>query len=323
MRIIFVALLLVCSACSKTQPTSETDTESEAAPAAAPETPEAEAPAAPKAPPTAPEPEPETIPIVKLTDAGKAPLEALRRTFEKGQKETMSLEVGEVIAMKGGGWDMLRTPLALDQTIDLETVAVSKDGVAEVTLTVREAKEVEGSVEAPNTRQMNPTGVTGRFKIDAQGVMTELALDPPPNNPKIQKPFLDSMRSKLRWMAPPFPKEPVGVGAKWTVTTEVNEFLTRLQEKATVELVERTGSEIVLRFEVESTGTRHHDFTPPQDITVDVQVDGQAEVDPSKVVPSSSKLNQQVVQNATILGPDAPDEPTVQTLSYEVKVLRK
>ena len=322
MRITFFAILLFSLGCSKTEPASETETQSEAAPAlaATAEAPAAEAPPTPKSPPATPALPPETKPVVKLLTAGEPPLEALRRTFKAGQKETMTLEVGEVITMKGGGWDALSTPLALRQTIEIETASVSDDGTAEVTLRVVGAEEVEGTSEKPNTKQMNPTGVTGRYQIDARGVMTGLDLEPPPNNLSVAKPFLDSMRSKLRAMAPPFPEEPVGVGAKWTVRSEVNEFITHLSEEVTVELVKATGSELVLRFEVSSKGTRHHDFTPPQDIAVDVQSSGKATLQLDALVPASSELSQQIVQTATIEG---VDEKVVQTLKHTVKIRAK
>jgi hypothetical protein len=319
MRYLFFALAFVALACSKADPPTEPEApiDTEAAPAAEAEP---DAPPTPKAAPAPPAPE--TAPTVTLLDAGKPPLQELRRTFKKGHKETMSFAVGETVRMKGGGWDHLNTSLVLDQSIDIETVAVSEDGVANVTLEVREAKELEKSVRKPNTKQMNTTGVTGSYKINTEGVITELTLDPPPHSRTVAKPFLDSMRSKLRWMAPPFPKEPVGVGAKWTVAAEVNEFVTRMKEEVTVELVKRTGSEIVLSFEVKSTGVKHHDWTPPQDVAVDVETRGQAKLNPNKVLPRSSKLAQQIVQAATILGPDAPEAAT-QTLTYEVKIRSK
>jgi len=318
MRFSFVALLVVALACSKSEPKGDTPSETGATPAAVAE---AEAPPAQKAPPAAPAPSPETAPVVTLVEAGKPPLRKLRRSFKAGQKETMSLEAGERIRMKGGGWNVEHITLALLQTIDVETKAVSKNGVADVTLTIVDAKEVEGSVEKPTTKQMNPTGVTGSYKINTLGVVTDLNLVPPPDNPKVQKTFLDSARNKLRWMAPPFPNEPVGVGANWKVVTEVNEFLTRMTEEATVELVERTDSGIVLRFEVKSTGVKEHDFTPPQTITIDLETGGRAKIAPAKVVPRSSSLEQKNVQTASIEG--MPEKGVIQTLELTTAIESK
>ncbi|MGB5810231.1 MAG: hypothetical protein WBG86_06855 [Polyangiales bacterium] len=323
MRYILCSLVFVALACSKAEPPAEPEAPStaEAAPAAdaAPDA----APDSPATPKKAPPP-PETAPSVTLLDAGKPPLQELRRTFKKGQKETMSFAVGETVSMKGGGWKILHTSLVMAQTIDLETVAVSKDGVADVKLEVRGAKEVPDSVPEPTTKQMDPTGVTGSYKINTEGVITEVDLNPPPKSLTVAKPFLTTMRTKLRWMAPPFPKEPVGIGAKWTVTVEVNEYLTRIKEEATVELVERTDSEIVLKFEVEGGGTIHHAFEKqPQDVVVEAEGSGQATLNPKNVVPSSSKLAQKLVQTATLVGADVPDGPTVQTLTYDVKIRSK
>jgi len=328
MRYIFVALLVVALACEKAEPPTEP-----AAPGDTGDTPAAVAeadapPPTPKAPAT-PEPAPETAPVVTLVEAGKPPLQALRRTFKTGQKETMSLEVGETITMKGGGWDHAYFTLPMLQTIDIETKGVA-DGVAEVSLNVREAKELEGDRKTRITHQMNPTGVTGSYKVSARGIVTELNLDPPPDNRKVQKVFLDSMRGKVRWMAPPFPKEPVGVGAKWTVASEVNEFLTRMKEEVTVELVERTDSEIVLSFEVTGEGLKKHpNFKPPQEVAIDGQIRGRATIRQDQVVPRSSKLEQKVVQTQRPTSADKPSEPdtpddadgaVVQTVTHTAEI---
>jgi hypothetical protein len=327
MRYLPLVLAFALAACSK----GETKNPDPAAPAA-PEP--AEAPATQASEPQAAtdsikskmktaELAPETMPEVTLKEAGAPPLEPLRRSFAKGQKETMTLRVGEVIDMTGGGWERHLTPLDVRQTVELETKSVSKDGAASVALVVKSAERIEGTSDDPNTKQMDPTGVTGTYTVDARGRVSAMDLEPPGNDPRIQKPFLDSMRSKLRTMAPPFPEEPVGVGAKWTVVTEVNEFLTHLREEIKVELVAREGDVAVLKYSVVTKGERHHDWTPAQDIAVEVTANGEARIRPKKLAPGLTKAEQRIVQTATILGDGAPEEPVVQTLAHTIEIRGK
>jgi hypothetical protein len=325
MRFLTLVLALVLAACSK----GETKTP-DSPPAAAPEPAEAPATQAPPAQAATDsaksktaELAPETMPEVTLKEAGAPPLEPLRRSFAKGQKETMTLQVGEVIDMNGGGWERHLTPLDIRQTVELETKSVSKDGVASVALVVQSSERIEGTSDDPNTKQMDPTGVTGTYMLDSRGRVSEMNLEPPGNDPRIQKPFLDSMRSKLRTMAPPFPEEPVGVGAKWTVVTEVNEFLTHLREEIEVELVAREAGLAVLKYSVNTKGKRHHDWTPPQDIAVEVTATGEARVRSKKLAPGLTKAEQRITQTATILGDGAPEEPVVQTLAHTVEIRGK
>ena len=83
----------------------------------------------------------------------------------------MAFEVGQTASMKGSGWDRDVRMLALLESIGIETVTVSHDRMAAVTLEVREVKELPNTAENANSRQMDTTGVTGSYRINTEGVI--------------------------------------------------------------------------------------------------------------------------------------------------------
>ncbi len=329
MRLILLLLCLFVFGCSKAEAPGEADTVADPAADTEAEAEAADAAATPKAPPAEAELDPEPAPTVTLVSAGKAPLRELRRSFAEGGKQAMSVHVSETIAMDGGGWDSLYSPRDVVQVIDLETKSVSDDGIAEVELAVRKVTELKKSVAKPNAKQLDTTGVTGSYQIDAQGIVTELTVEPPPledqqnRAKKVHKPFLDSMRAHLRWMVPPFPEEPVGVGATWTVVTGVNEMQTRITEEATVKLVKRTKDGVVLRVEAKGSGFVKHDFAEkPQEITYTINTDVVSKIGLGDLVPRSSVIKTKILQAANVLGVDGPEGQLDATTKRTVKIKR-
>jgi len=314
MRYTILALSLLALACS----TSEAPPEA-AAPAAKTQAPAEAPPAAKRAPPP-----PEGPPRIALIDAGKPPLEPIRRQVKPGAKEVLEMKIEQSIGMKGGGWDAKYEPLAIVQMIDVHSKAVAESGVAELTLEVREVKVLEKSGAKPSARQLDTTGVTGRFTLDPQGVVSGLTLSPPPDSTTVKPQYLDALRSYLRWLAPPFPEEPIGVGAKWSVTGVANENQTQMQEQVVVELLERTKSKLVLGYEIKSTGTVYHDFARPQSIAIESEAHAKVTLQPNELVPRSSVQQIKTVNTVTQVGVDeAPDGKLVQTMEFTVTSRRQ
>jgi hypothetical protein len=76
----------------------------------------------------------------------------------------------------------------------------------------------------------------------------------------------DQLRESLTEFASPVPKEPIGLGAKWVVTTHPHANGIELTQKATQTLVERKGSHVKTSAVVESSAQpqpMHVDKLPP------------------------------------------------------------
>jgi len=234
----------------------------------------------------------------------------------------MSFAVGEIISMKGGGWDSLHTSLVLDQSIDTETVAVSEDGVADVTLEVREAKELE-TKDANSKPVEGAKGATGTYRVDSTGVVQNLVLVPPPDS-TFKASDLDALKSLLRLNIFPVPTEAIGIGAKSTVTQVVNEHQLQMNEQMAIELVKRTGSQLVLRVEIEGRGSRDTIVGDQhQTLGLDSHTKLLAKLSPTKLVPRSLELENQTVQTVKPEGVDDPKEQLRITIDRTVEMRSK
>jgi hypothetical protein len=135
-------------------------------------------------------------PGVTLITSGKAPLRKLRRTFKKGRKATVDLQVK-------GGADV--ETMSLSYVVSLETIEVSEDGAkATVALRVDEPAVLEG--------------VRGQYTVDMLGAVADLDISPPADaDPQRRSAVGNLAQFLLPVLAVRLPEEDVGEGAQWSV----------------------------------------------------------------------------------------------------------
>ena len=300
MRYMIVVLVFIILACSKRESRSEAATETEARAAA-------ETGAVPaleaephKAQLTWVEP-----PTVELVGAGKPPLRKIRWSFQEGAKEVLVVSTRQVHQMRGGPWDDRFVPTGIVQTIDFATNAVSADGSAEVAFHIREVAELE-TPDANSPSLLGAEGWTGTYKIDSTGVIQDLVLVPSPGS-KYTPPQMAALNGAIRWTVFPIPTAAIGVGAKWTVTQVVHEDRIPMNLRMAIELVDLTGSDMLLRVEIKGSGTRK-DSTgdKEQTISMDVDVRHLVKVSSTKLVPRSSEFENHTIQTVKVAGVDGP-----------------
>src|SRR6185503_18235832 len=106
------------------------------------------------------------------------------------------------------------------------------------------------------------TKLKGRDAIDRRGRMRALELDTTAlADPRLGQ-LLDQLQQSLGQMGAPFPEEPIGVGARWAVTSEVVQQGMKLQQVATYELTELSGDKGAARIELKQFAPRGS-VTPP------------------------------------------------------------
>ena len=326
--VLSLALTLFALACSQKESPSETATDS---PTETAETTDSDSTTAAEEEAASPEPPSESAqaeagapPTITLITAGEPPLEKMRRQFKAGTKEVFKYQDEHGVEMKGGGLNNEYHPSGVTLTIRAEIKAVAEDGTADVAVEVMKMKKDDPDSDRREAQPMNSTGATGTYKINSQGVITDFVMSPPPGS-TLQFVHFDGLKGQLRWMAPPFPEEAIGVGAKWTVDRIGYEHMSQMSEHIEVELVERTANKVALKFEVTSSGSRHHDFPEnPQSIATTIDVKGRSEVNPNKLVPRSAKQETLLVQAVTLDNQEPPPEGFLKmTIDHTVKVKRK
>ena len=295
MRYTIALLVILTLGCSKRESPSEAATEASGETKSSTAT--DAAPKADRAVAQQPSLEP---PTVKLITPGKPPLEKVRWEFREGTKEVLKTTIKQTFSMRGGGWDNQSVPTGIAQTIDFTTNSVSPDGSAEVALLIREVAEVQ-TPDADSAAIIGGKDATGTYKVSSAGVIQDLKLVA---SPDAKYKALDVIESLLRLTLLPVPEEPIGVGAKWTVTQTLNQFGTPANEVMTVELVELHDSELVVRVAIQSKGSRPAAAEKTVSLATDTQI--LAKLRRNKLLPVSSELENQTVEVVKAAGVDGP-----------------
>ena len=165
-------------------------------------------------------------PTVALESPGAQPRQPLALRLTAGSsvkvamvnKLTMKISVGGQAAPTGV---VPGTRQVITQRVD----KVEPDGSATVSVTFSDASVVPtpgadaATVEATRAGIEPLNGLKGTQTIETDGAVRSATFDTSAVTDPAIKGTLDSLTSQLGTLAAPFPREPVGVGARWTVTS--------------------------------------------------------------------------------------------------------
>jgi hypothetical protein len=246
---------------------------------------------------------------VAVEDPGDAPREVLEQTTGEGATWDGGIELGLEIG------DLVRARAVGDTT--LEVRSVDEDGTAVVTYTLDgldvalgtggaeagqttpDALGVEGDVEVAPDR----SGAAGsRQRVAASGAVPGAEGLANSLDPRIVFAFL------------PFPDEPVGEGARWTVEGPIHLFDVALTLEVEVELVRLRGGMFATTAAITMAPDPEVDQPPG---IQDLQLTGLAEVrgDLSQLGPAHNRI----AVNGTAVFPDNGNEPQPVSLRLEVE----
>jgi hypothetical protein len=169
----------------------------------------------------APEREPVEGPEVELLDAGAEPRRELRLDPAEGDVLEFTMRQGQVFELRAGGQEE-RSSTVHELDMVVEVVSVDDDEI-EVEIAYQGARVIEADEAArPMLEDMlgRFTGLEAGAVYDRQGrilaaTMPDLDLS---DMPELSG-FIDSLGEQMAAFSTPFPTEPVGVGARWQVTS--------------------------------------------------------------------------------------------------------
>lgn len=194
-------------------------------PSAAPETSTTAAPASiatTTLPPTTVAPKP----TVTLESPGTQPRQplTLRLTAGSSAKVAVVNKLTLKIAVSGQAAPSSVVP-GTRQVVTERVDKVEADGSASVSVTFSEASVVPTPGADPAVVQATQAGLEplnrlrGTQTVDPDGLVRNVAFDTSAFTDPAIRSNLDSITSQLGTLSAPFPREPVGVGARWTVTS--------------------------------------------------------------------------------------------------------
>ena len=240
---VLILLLIIASACSRT----ETSEPAEKAPEPVAET--STEPSADEqttsAPPRGLEalPQLEVEPTIELSDAGKTPRKAYRATLTAGEKRLIRVSSGWTIQTMYG--PLVKTTAEMPSVVYELATEVKKAGAqgAEVGFRVKDIKVTGGEevkpakVKSVEKVASSLKGASGTVSFDAHGIVNAFSIDARADSSLLLTDMVNQIQQALRTASLPLPTEPMGKGAKWTVTQTVEQRTAKLTQTTTFELV--------------------------------------------------------------------------------------
>ncbi|MBA3545321.1 MAG: hypothetical protein H0T76_02445 [Nannocystis sp.] len=246
----------------------------------------------------------EKAPVVKLITAGQAPHAPMRLVVTKGQQEKMVMTMKMAMAMDGVT-KLPRTqlpPMLMTMGVTVTEVAANGDFRQDFILEGSDVLAGDGSppamVEAMRTSMGAMKGMKGHARLSSRGEVCESSLEIPDTVSPQQKQTMDGLQQSLQQVSVPFPDEPVGVGARWEVTYQLNQLQGMdLTQVATYELLERTATTVKIAATIVQSAkpqTVNPPGLPPGAVvhldSLDSKGSGTTVFDLKKVVPQGSGM---------------------------------
>jgi hypothetical protein len=165
-------------------------------------------------------------PAVALENAGAQPRQPLALRLTAGSTAKVAMVNKLTLKVAIGGQAAPTGVVPGTRTVITERVdKVGPDGTGTFSVSYSDAAVVPTPGVDPAVAQATQAGiepmnrVRGTATVSPTGEVTNVAFDSTSFSDPTLKGLLDSMTSQLGSLSAPFPQEPVGAGARWTVTS--------------------------------------------------------------------------------------------------------
>ena len=197
---------------------------------------------------------------VVLEEAGAQPRIALELRLAPGARSQVAMESRIAIEMTVDGKAvpagvLPATSIVLDEVVD----AVDPDGTVHYTATFRDVRALDTPGVDPEVLTQTQAGLAemeglaGKGTFDVHGGSQTITIDSSALTNGALKSTLDSMASQVGNLTAPFPREPVGVGARWTTTATATINGITMNTTTHYTLSSRTGDRYELDYVQEAT----------------------------------------------------------------------
>ncbi len=209
-------------------------------------------------------------PTIELVDAGNEPRTPLRYALVAGTSFAATQTVDQTIEQIDG--DGVRTTTQVPTIIlglQTDVAEVLPDGTFRTTFAFTSVDtKGDGTARSADQAlaielQLNDiVGSSGETTATARGVVLDAGYDIPGSLPAAIKTVLEQFETQLQSVSPPLPEEPVGAGARWRVTTQLELAGVEAEQRYDFTLESVAGTGIDLTVELRQTA-RPQRFDPP------------------------------------------------------------
>ncbi|MEZ4321502.1 MAG: DUF6263 family protein [Myxococcota bacterium] len=175
---------------------------------------------------------------IKLLEAGSGEKIQLRATPKKGTSESLVMLMNIDMAMDMGGMGKMPATLPQMKMVMKADVTDVKGDQIHYTFTLTEASISKDGADPMMIAAMEPelakmVGTKGNVVVNDRGVTQSAKIIPPEGTSTEEMGQFENMQKSMNHASAPLPVEPVGVGAKWSVTTGMQENGIALQQVVT------------------------------------------------------------------------------------------
>jgi hypothetical protein len=185
-----------------------------------------------------------TKPQVELLEAGNEPRQELRFQPQANAKQTATMTMNMDMQMSVGGQSAPKVDLpATVITIDTLVTQVDSNGDIHYKFSYSHVDVANSAtlppqaLEAMRSQMKKMVGMNGSAIVDNRGNTKSAHLVIPKGLDPSMKQVTEKLSASLDQISSPVPKEPVGIGAKWRVTSSPRLSGTTLRQTATYQLM--------------------------------------------------------------------------------------
>lgn len=202
--------------------------------------------------------------IVTLVSPGNAPRAAVRYKVAPTFKSRLDMVMTMGMNMDMGGMQMPMSMPSMKLSADVAVTGVAPTGditydIVFSDMTIDPAGADPNMVAAMQGALPSMKGMKGTAVVSSRGVHKSVNMDMSTVSPAFQQ-TMQAMSSSLENMSLPFPEEPIGLGAKWTVKQALSSGGMKTFQTINVELTAIDGNQITL-------GVKNEQTAPPQPVS--------------------------------------------------------
>ena len=240
---------------------------------------------------------------VKLLEAGAEPRKVLRYHVKPGDKQSaimtwkLKMDMPMPAAAPGGAAPAVPSIPEISIPVDYAVQSIAANGDVTYTATMGEATLAQDTNTPPEVLQQMQTafagikGVSSTWVKTSRGATKRLAAKPTATtNPQVRQ-MLDQFSESADIMNVELPEEAVGVGAKWESKNTTKVQTATVGQTGTFELASMDGDKLGTKFDVTFDATNTGGKAAAAGAQFNGTASGTVNVDLTKLVGSSAKLN--------------------------------
>lgn len=191
-------------------------------------------------------------PKITLDKAGADPKERLRFMPKVGVEEAVVMTMNMTMKMSMAGQQLAPVttpPMLVDARGTVESV---EDGAMQITYAIDGMRVGKGegtdaaTAETLRSVLADVKGFEAKMTVNDRGVATAGYVNVPLGLPPHVQQLTEQVQQSLAQMQVPLPEESVGVGAQWTVVTQVEQGGMSIEQTARYEITKRDGTALGL-----------------------------------------------------------------------------